>query len=131
MLFPIIKVVDNDQKDKVFHIVGTNSHDLLEIDEESGGIQYLNMHCCEGTKKYDGTSTFSFHADSDDCFGPRIEMVTFERLCEIYLEQTALSIEHEKKMHEVINRVREAHDQMVDESGLLDDGICDTGGTLL
>ena len=50
MMIPIIEVQDGDYK----HIVGTNSHDILYIDEDSGGIQYLNMQCCEGTEKYEG-----------------------------------------------------------------------------
>ena len=39
MRIPIIRVKDGDYE----HIVGTNSHDVLYIDERSGGIQYLNM----------------------------------------------------------------------------------------
>lgn len=33
MLFPIIRVIDNDSQSKEPHIVGINSHDLLEIDD--------------------------------------------------------------------------------------------------
>lgn len=39
MLFPIIKVKDGEH----IHIVGTNSHDELYVDEITGGIHYLNL----------------------------------------------------------------------------------------
>lgn len=50
MFFPIIKV--KDKRLGYDHIVGTNSHDLLYVDEETGGIQYLNLQCMAGTKVY-------------------------------------------------------------------------------
>lgn len=132
MLFPIIRVIDNDSQGKKPHIVGTNSHDLLEIDDETGGIQYLNLQCSEGTTKYDGKSTFSFSGVEDDYFGPRVEMVSFERLCEIYLEQTKLGCEQEKKLRDFIKTVAEQHDSMIHESGLdVDDGTWNSGGRLL
>lgn len=33
------------------HIFGTTLHDLLYVDKESGGIQYINIQCHEGTEK--------------------------------------------------------------------------------
>ena len=33
------------------HILGNTSHDTLYIDKESGGIQFLGLQCCQGTKK--------------------------------------------------------------------------------
>lgn len=86
--FPLIKVVDNDAPEEGMHIFGTNPHDLLEIDSESGGLQYLNLHCGESTQKLDGKSTFSFTGLDDESLGPYVEMVSFKELCEIYLEQT-------------------------------------------
>lgn len=132
MLFPIIRVIDNDSQGKEPHIVGTNSHDVLEIDDETGGIHYLNLQCSEGTKKYDGKSTFSFSGVDDDYFGPRVEMVSFDHLCEIYLEQTKLGCEQEKKLREFIKTVAERNDSMIHESGLdVDDGTWNSGGRLL
>lgn len=132
MLFPIIRVIDNDSSNKTPHVVGTNSHDMLEIDKKTGGIQYLNLQCSEGTTVYDGKSTFSFKGIEDDYFGPRIEMVSFERLCEIYLEQTKQSAEQEAKLREFIKKIQAEHDQIIHDNGLdVDDGIRHTGGTLL
>lgn len=51
MRIPIIKVRDGDYE----HVVGTNSHDVLYVDNESGGIQYLNVQGYEGTKKLTGS----------------------------------------------------------------------------
>lgn len=33
------------------HILGSLSHDKLYIDKESGGIQFINLQCNEGTQK--------------------------------------------------------------------------------
>lgn len=88
MRFPIIKVIDNDSPKKGSHLVGTSSHDWLEIDAESGGLQYLNLQCGESTQKYDGKSTFSFAGPEDDYLGPYVEMVSFKQLCEVYFEMT-------------------------------------------
>lgn len=132
MLFPIIRVIDNDSQSKEPHIVGTNSHDLLEIDEKTGGIHYLNLQCSEGTRIYDGKSTFSFSGVEDDYWGTRIEMVSFERLCEIYLEQTKVGCEQEKNLREFFRTIDEQHDSMIHESGLdVDDGTWNSGGRLL
>ena len=132
MLFPIIRVIDNDSRSKEPHIVGTNSHDLLEIDDKTGGIHYLNLQCSEGTHIYDGKSTFSFSGVEDGYWGPRIEMVSFERLCEIYLEQTKQNAESEAKLREVMKKVFAEHDQIIHDNGLdVDDGIRHTGGALL
>ena len=48
MLFPIIRVRDN-AAGGTEHIIGENSHDVLYI-SKSGGIQYVNIQCMEGTK---------------------------------------------------------------------------------
>lgn len=132
MLFPIIRVIDNENTDAKPHIVGTNTHDLLEIDSKTGGIQYLNLQCSKGTKKYDGKSTFSFVGRTDDYLGPYVEMVSFEQLCEIYLEQTRFGCEQEKKLREFIKAVAEQHDNLIHENGLdVDDGTWNSGGRLL
>lgn len=132
MLFPIIRVVDNDLEDKTPRILGTNSHDMLQIDGETGGIQYLNLQCSEGTRVYSGKSTFSFSGVEDEYLGSHVEMVGFERLCEIYLEQTKQSAESESRLREVMKKVFAEHAQIIHDNGLdVDDGIRHTGGTLL
>ena len=42
---PLIIVRDGDSE----HIVGTDSHDQLDIDVRTGGIQYYNLQCGVGT----------------------------------------------------------------------------------
>lgn len=124
MLFPVIRVIDNDSTVKDPHIVGTNSHDFLTIDEKTGGIQYLNLQCCESTTIYNGHSTFSFSGVRDDYFGPHIEMVSFEQLCEIYLAQTRNDVEREVKLREFMKKINTEHDQIIHDSGLdFDDDI--------
>jgi len=48
MKFPIIKVRDKLTGHE--HIVGTDSHDTLFIDKETGGIHYYNLQNGEGTR---------------------------------------------------------------------------------
>lgn len=128
MLFPIIRVIDNDSKDKTPRLVGTNSHDMLEIDEKTGGIQYLNLQCSEGTSVYRGHSTFSFKGIEDDYFGPRVEMVSLERLFEIYLEQTRQSAEQEAELQKLFKKIRAERNQIIHDNGLdTDDCIRHTG----
>lgn len=107
MLFPIIRVIDNESRIRVPRIVGANSHDVLKIDKKTGGIQYLNLQCSEGTTKYKGKSAFSFSGVYDDYWGTRVEMVSFDQLCEIYLEQTKLNCDRKKKLREFIKAVAE------------------------
>jgi len=47
MIFPVIKV--RDKLTGREHIVGTDSHDTLYIDKETGGIHYYNLQNGEGT----------------------------------------------------------------------------------
>lgn len=132
MLFPIIKVIDNDSKNKAAHIVGTNSHDALVIDKPTGGIHYLNLQCCESTRKYTGEGTFSFVGEYNEYSPePLVEMVTFQELCELYIAQTKQSCEEERALRELIKQIITRHDEIVKENGLdMEDGFRNTGGTL-
>ncbi|MEG0471349.1 MAG: hypothetical protein RR588_03350 [Solibacillus sp.] len=135
MLFPIIRIVDNDSTKKVPRIVGINSHDMLCIDKETGGIQYHNLQCCDGTTKYLGKSSFSFVGidDYDEySLSLQVEMVSFEKLCEIYLEQTRQNCEFERKLRDMIRSVTESRDALIKEYKLdEDDGIRNTGGNMI
>lgn len=121
MLFPIIRVRDNDTKHE--RILGTNSHDTLYIDEVTGGIQYLNQQCCEGTERFEGEgrSTFDFlgvRRDEDYPYA-EIEFVTFDELLEIYKEQIEMSCEHERAIRDMFKTIiansREKHNLDEDE----------------
>lgn len=104
MLFPIIKV--KDKRTGREHIVGTNTHDQLLIDVETGGIQYLNLQNMCGTEIIDGESEYEFVGIEDDfnlCY--QIEFVTFDELIEIYKKQINLSQETERRIRDAIKKV--------------------------
>lgn len=48
MRIPLIIIRDGEFE----HIFDTDTHDRLYIDKETGGIQYLSLHCSEGTKRF-------------------------------------------------------------------------------
>lgn len=85
MLFPIIRVKDNDNKN--VHIVGTDEHDSLYIDKETGGIHYLNLQCSSGTEKFDNESTFEFTGTENEYSSDlQIDFVSLSELKNIYIE---------------------------------------------
>ena len=132
MLFPVIRIKSKMNPGGKPRIVGTNSHDVLEIDEMSGGIQYFNLQCSESTKKYDMESSYEFVGEVDDWSGKKeIEFVTFEELAALYLEQTKRSCEQEKKLQEFIRGIIEKHDKIVENSGVKNPENYHTGGTLI
>jgi len=101
MMFPIIKIRDNETGH--VHVVGTNTHDTLYIDDKTGGIHYLNLQCCEGTRRFDGESTYDFVGKADE-WDPyiQIEFVTFDELIELYKQNIAMSCEQERKLRDMI-----------------------------
>ena len=48
MLFPVIKIREKTGDEETVHIVGTNSHDRLYI--ENNAIHYLDIQCMSGTQ---------------------------------------------------------------------------------
>lgn len=94
---PVIKVRDNGSNGAV-HMVGTDSHDVLEVDE-SGGIHYYNLQNGEGTGQ---NSDYSFVTHDNGWTDTYIEFVPiqeFIRLCCQHLDDAA---EREKKFREVV-----------------------------
>lgn len=63
MRFPIIRVYDKDTK--TTHIIGSDVHDMLHIDE-NGAIQYLNLQCMCGTPE---TYEFVQNGEEDPFLG--------------------------------------------------------------
>lgn len=126
MLFPVIKVKDGNH----VHIVGTNSHDVLYVDEHTGGIQYLNLQCCEGTRKYSGKASMSFVAKDLEEWEvrPQIEFVSIEELVAIaektMIDQTEASI----RLHESFKRYLKAKDLC--EEKRKNDDVSDTSGMM-
>lgn len=131
MLFPIIKV--RDSYDGLEHIVGINSHDSLYIDAETGGIHYLNLQCCEGTRKFNRKSAYDFAGKKIEySCEPIIEFLTFDELAELCIKETRTNCEDEKKLRAIVKKVFEERDKAIAENGLdKDGGIRHTGGTLI
>lgn len=99
MLFPVIKVKDGDY----IHIVGTNSHDRLYIDEKSGGIQYLNIQCNEGTQKINGKASMDFVANKQvESIDFEIEFVTLEELIHIATENMVRQTNNQVELHKML-----------------------------
>lgn len=101
MRIPLIKVKDGEYE----HIVGTNSHDMLYMDEMTGGIQYLNMQCCEGTKRHSHGTSMQFVTEpmeEYDVIGPQIQFVSIEELLELAIQQMKGDTERIIRMHEMM-----------------------------
>ena len=112
MLIPIIRIKDGDGEPR---IVGTDSHDTLHVDDETGGIQYLNLQCCEGTKKYASDASFKFVGETNE-YSPyeEIQFVTFEELAQIYLEQVKMSCDSRKRMKAFVEGILKNADMLLD-----------------
>lgn len=127
MRIPIIKVKDGGYE----HIVGTNSHDVLYIDERSGGIQYLNMQCHEGTKKFGAEQTMQFVGkpmEEYDVLGPEIKFVTVEELIEIAVKYMKESTENKRRLHEMAKVYLEDKEKC--QKQLENDNVWDSSGAL-
>lgn len=128
MLIPIITV----QTDNYEHIVGTNSHDVLYVDEATGGIQYFNMQSCETTKRYNKNPSVCFKTEpmeEYDVFGPEIKFVTIEELMEIAIKQMQDDTERTRKLHELMKVYMDKKKECQDM--LKDDDMNDSGGTII
>ena len=127
MRIPIIRVKDGDYE----HIVGTNSHDVLYIDERSGGIQYLNMQCCERTKKFGAGQAMQFVGEpmeEYDVLGPEIRFVTVEELIGIAVEHMKESTENKIRLHEMAKVYLE--EKVKCQKRLENDDVRDSSGAL-
>lgn len=99
MLFPVIKVKDKDTGS--IHILGTDRHDTLYVDDSTGGLHYMNLQNCEGTVK---NSCYEFMSESENQYSPytEVEFVTFDEFLEIYKKQIGITVEKEKYFREVL-----------------------------
>jgi hypothetical protein len=111
MLIPIIRV--KDRSDGKVHIVGTDSHDSLEIID--GGIAYCNHQngCGTGNGKDYG---YEFHCLDANIFGePHIEFVTIEEFLEIYNRENELLNEQNARFEEFLKERRERYLKTLDD----------------
>lgn len=126
MLFPVIRVIDRDVKGMEPHIVGTNSHDELRVDEETGGLQYHNLQNGEGSKRYgeDDYHAYDFVAPREvdaEGYGPgdmRVEFVTMEQLMELYIEQIKASAETAARWRKILDDLFAEEDEIKKAAGL-------------
>lgn len=125
MLIPIIKVKDGEYE----HIVGTNSHDVLYVDVESGGIHYLNVQCQEGTKKYDGEQTMQFVGVPGYFEDVQIQFVTVEELVGTAIKNMVDGTDAKLKLHQMLGEYLKAKEEC--QKRLEDEEIADTSGAML
>lgn len=104
MMFPIIRV--RDKQGDYIHIVGTNHHDTLYIDD-GGGIHYYNLQNGEGTN-----GDYEFEGLENEWDGrPHVEFVDIDGLLDIYKAQVNLDADREVLLREMARRFRERLDQ--------------------
>lgn len=96
MKFPVIKVIDKDSNRS--HIVGTNHHDQLVINE-NGSISYLNLQILEGTGP---RGAYNFQSNSSFEKQMIVEFVSFEELQELYQEDKVKKDYAEKNLHKFL-----------------------------
>ena len=125
MLIPIIKVKDGEFE----HIVGTNSHDVLYVDQESGGIQYLNIQCQEGTKIFDGEQTMQFAGIPGYFEDLQIQFITVEELLELVVSHMKEGTESRLQLHEKMEAYLAAKKECQDK--LEHDDVWNSSGMLL
>lgn len=131
MLFPIIRVKEGEH----VHIVGTNSHDTLYVDENTGGIQYLDLQCYEGTNRIGGEASMEFVTREMHEWEvyPQIEFVTLEELIKIATDEMVKQTDARIKLHEVLNTTMKTFLEKKDEceKKLENDKIRDTSGMII
>lgn len=125
MLFPVIKIKEGDR----VHIVGTNSHDELII--ENNAIHYLNIQSMVGTQYPDESGMYFLEKEPDEydlCPWATVEMVPIEELIKIAEENMVQQTESSLKLHESLKRYlaakaeceeKRSHDDVMDTSGML------------
>lgn len=99
MFFPVIVIRDTEMNEE--HIVGTNVHDVLYIDDD-GKIAYRNLQNSGGLRDW-----YQFKGDRTAAYSDEalIKMVTFEELQEIYQEQMSRYEKKAAKFDKIIQAV--------------------------
>jgi hypothetical protein len=78
--FPVIKIRDRQNGNVRF--LGSNCHDQLVVDEDTGGLQFLNLRSGEGT----GSESDYEFVQQDSNIG--IDFVSIEELMSIYQQNS-------------------------------------------
>lgn len=97
---PIIKVKSKTMNTE--HIVGTNTHDQLII--ENNAIHYLNIQCMEGTQFY---GDYSFVGIEGNEYEPEttVEFVTLEEFWKLYKGIAREQNEAEERLQNLIKEI--------------------------
>ena len=100
MLFPIIRVNDNGYE----HIVGTNSHDYLYI--EDNAIHFMDIRSCEGTRYRDSGITFVEDKSIDPEYDLRpclsVQFMDLEEIIDLATEHLTETAEAKIKAYRVL-----------------------------
>ncbi|XBX07595.1 hypothetical protein QMP26_05370 [Enterocloster clostridioformis] len=125
MLVPLIKIKEGDK----VHIVGTNSHDELII--QNNAIHYLNLQGMVGTQYPDESGMYFVPKETTDeydlCPWATVEMVTLEELVAIAIQNMKDQTKASLKLHEIFRNY------LVEKeicAAKRDDDISDTSGML-
>lgn len=127
MLFPLIKIKEKLGGKEYTHIVGTNSHDELII--QNNAIHYLNTQCMAGTQYPEESGMYFVEKETDEydlCPYATVEMVKIEELISIAEQNMKDQTEASLRLHESFKKYLEAKAKC-DEKRKNDD-IRDTSG---
>ena len=133
MLVPVIRIKEKYGDKEYTHIVGTNSHDELII--EDNAIHYLNLQGMVGTQFPDESGMyFEGIGDEDNPCCPYVivEMVTVEEFIKIAEENMKEQTEESIRMHEAFKCYLEEENKCkkMREKDEKENGISDTVGRL-
>lgn len=118
MIFPIIKIKEKRGDKEYVHIVGTNSHDCLYI--ENNAIHYLNIQGMVGTRFPDESGMYFDGVENDYSYSgrPEIEFVTIEELVEIAInnirEQTESTIKVYDELAKYLEKRKDCEQKLDD-----------------
>lgn len=129
MLFPIIRIKREDGE----HIVGTNSHDCLYI--ENNAIHYLNTQCMVGTQYPDESGMYFKAEDSEFSISgsPEIEFMSLEEIIKLATKNMKAQTEETIRVRKAIKKHMEEKEKCrkkLEKCGKETWIFRDTGGNL-
>ena len=102
MLFPVIKIKEEDRE----HIVGTNSHDHLYI--ENNAIHYLNAQCMVGTQYPEESGMYfvsnGIEPEYTSSGNPEVQFMTLEEIIELAMKSMEMDTEAKIHLNEVVKK---------------------------
>ena len=105
------------------------------MDENTGGIQYLDLQCYEGTNRIGGEASMEFVTREMQEWEvyPQIEFVTLDELIKIATDEMVKQTDARIKLHEILNTTMKTFLEKKDEceKKLENDKIRDTSGMII